>query len=357
MARSPFDIVKFRWYFGASWFVLALAYVLVIERLSDSGWPFAFTESIVTWLLLLPAAYLSFIMPRFYFPASVWYIYVPVISAMFSYGCAWLASYILPYFLHNGTIDLTDPFFGMRWFVGLMLLFGTFTGSVLWSRSGEKEDASKRQAEINEKMRDAELHKLQHQLQPHFLFNSLNSINALIQIEPDQARNMVQKLSDFLRFTLKRADEQWVSLEHEMEYLGLYLDIEKIRFKHRLDLSIEIHHDAEPHLIPTLILQPIVENAIKFGLYGTTGKVQISLQAACINNQLQVTVTNPFDTDMLPSSGGTGFGLKSVRRRLQLLYNRNDLLQTSHNENIYTTRLVIPVLKHENRNSNESHSH
>jgi signal transduction histidine kinase len=351
MARSPFDIVKFRWYFGAAWFVLALAYVLVIRRLTGYGWAFAFEESAVTWVLLLPAIALSFVLPRFYFPANVWYIYVPVISAMVSYCCAWLASYLVPYFLTEGLIDLTDPFFGIRWFIGFMLLFGTFTGSVLWSRSGEKEDASKRQAEINEKMRDAELHKLQHQLQPHFLFNSLNSINALIQIEPDQARSMVQKLSDFLRFTLKRADEQWVSLEHEMEYLGLYLDIEKIRFKHRLDLTIDIHNEAEPHLIPTLILQPIVENAIKFGLYGTTGKVQISLEAVFVNHQIQITITNPFDTDMLPSSGGTGFGLKSVRRRLQLLYNRNDLLQTGHTENIYTTRLIIPVLKHENRRS------
>ena len=119
--------------------------------------------------------------------------------------------------------------------------------------------------------KESELFKLRQQLQPHFLFNSLNSINALIGNRPDEARKMVQQLSDFLRGTIKKEETQWVTLQEEMQYLQLYLDIEKVRFGNRLSTAIEIGEDVSEMTLPALILQPIVENAIKFGLYDTTG--------------------------------------------------------------------------------------
>src|SRR5690606_26260909 len=88
-------------------------------------------------------------------------------------------------------------------------------------------------------VREAELQKLQQQLQPHFLFNCLNSVNAMITIKPEEAKKMVLHLSDFLRITMKRADDHWVSLEEEWNYLQLYLDIEKVRFGHRLEVITE----------------------------------------------------------------------------------------------------------------------
>lgn len=341
MAQSPFEHTKFRWCFSAAWLLLLTAYTPVIHAIYGTGWYASGADSLITFLVLLPVIGLCLLMPGYYLPGKFWYIYVPVISALFACFTAWLSQIISGYFFPEA-IPQTG-FFALRWFTGFILLMGVFTGSVLWVRSGEKADAGKRQAELNEKMRDAELHKLQHQLQPHFLFNSLNSINALVQVDPDQAQNMVQKLSDFLRFTLRRADEQWVSVEHEMEYLNLYLEIEKIRFRHRLDLQVNIQPETQAQKLPTLILQPIVENAIKFGLYGTTGRVSISLNAVMEKSRVKITVTNPFDTEMLASNGGTGFGLKAVRRRLQLLYNRNDLLLTGHHENIYTTTVIIPI--------------
>lgn len=344
MTRSPWH-PKFWWLFACAWLVLASAYALMLYAIVPIDRGSIVFEAAASFLMILPVLILSLVLPRFYFPARTWYVYVLVISAALAYVFSWLTHELV--FNRIWPLRYSNSVFGVRTFTYFVLILSVLIGGILWNRSGEKEEAGKRQAEINEKMRDAELHKLQHQLQPHFLFNSLNSINALIQIEPQQARDMVQKLSDFLRFTLKRADEQWVSLEHEMDYLNLYLDIEKIRFRHRLELSVNLSPQALPHLIPTLILQPVVENAIKFGLYGTTGNVRITLNAVVRNNQVQVTVTNPFDTDMLPSNGGTGFGLKAIGRRLQLLYNRNDLLQTRHHENIYTTVLNIPIKKDE----------
>lgn len=207
-------------------------------------------------------------------------------------------------------------------------------------------ESEMRESSANEILREAELNKLQQQLQPHFLFNSLNSINVLIINRPDEAREMIQKLSDFLRATLKRSNEQWVLLKDEIEYLNLYLDIEKVRFGHRLDIKLDIAQEVLDQKIPTLLLQPIVENAIKFGLYGTTQKVVIEFRAVLEKELIKIIISNPFDREMLPEKG-TGFGLNGIKRRLYLLYARNDLLETtSTQENIFITTLKTPV-KHD----------
>jgi LytS/YehU family sensor histidine kinase len=186
------------------------------------------------------------------------------------------------------------------------------------------------------------LYKLRQQLQPHFLFNSLNSISALITIQPAQARKMIQQLSDFLRGTLKREDNQWISLEDELQHLQLYLDIEKVRFGHRLNTTMIKEETTGKLQLPSMLLQPLVENAIKFGLYDTTEPVTISVVAAQENNYLVITIQNPFDPETSSPKQGTGFGLSSVQRRLYLLFARNDLLHTRHTDNQFTTVIKIP---------------
>jgi LytS/YehU family sensor histidine kinase len=183
---------------------------------------------------------------------------------------------------------------------------------------------------------------LRQQMQPHFLFNSLNSINALIGTRPEEARKMVQQLSDFLRGTLKKEETQWVTLQEELQYLQLYLEIEKVRFGNRLATVIENDEITKQMKLPALLLQPIVENAIKFGLYDTTGETVIGIHTMKEENNLMVKVTNPFDPETSTSNQGTGFGLKSVQRRLYLLFGRNDLLITEKKENIFTITVKIP---------------
>jgi LytS/YehU family sensor histidine kinase len=191
-------------------------------------------------------------------------------------------------------------------------------------------------------VKDAELRKLQLQLQPHFLFNCLNSINALILVRPDEGRKMVQNLSDFLRTTIKRADEQWISFRDEWDYIESYLEIEKIRFGHRLDVQLNLEEESYTWKMPTLLLQPLIENAIKFGLYGTTEKVTIKVESTLENQLLKIIITNPFDRDMQPQKG-SGFGLNGMQRRLYLLFARNDLLETSIHENIFTVIIKLPM--------------
>lgn len=189
-----------------------------------------------------------------------------------------------------------------------------------------KQDSFTEQEQHSLQLRkEAELFKLRQQLHPHFLFNSLNSINALIGKEPKQARVMVQQLSEFLRHTLKKEDNDLITIQEELDDLRIYLSIEQVRFGHRLTIEESIHADCLEAKIPPFLLQPLVENAIKYGLYGTTGQVNITISGTLSNNQFTFTITNPYDPDAV-NTKGTGFGLESVKRRLYLLFARNDLL-------------------------------
>lgn len=229
----------------------------------------------------------------------------------------------------------------VRFAISLVVIVAVATSSLFYRRLKEQHEADERKESTAAMIREAELQKLQLQLQPHFLFNALNSINALIIVKPEEARKMVYHLSDFLRTTIKRADEHWITLREEWEYLQLYLDIEKVRFGHRLDVVTKFENESLDWKIPTLLLQPIVENAIKFGLYGTTEKVAITLNANGESGMLHLIVTNPFDSESSPAKG-SGFGLSGIKRRLYLLFARNDLLETKVEENLFTVVLKIP---------------
>jgi len=189
-------------------------------------------------------------------------------------------------------------------------------------------------------LKEAELFKLRQQLQPHFLYNSLNSISALIMIAPDKAQEMIGKLSDFLRSSVRREAEDTLPVKDELVYMQSYLDIESVRFGDRLQVDFEIEYTDDAK-IPPFLLQPILENAIKFGLYGKTGTVCIIVHFVLEGPFLVITITNPYDANTQPPKG-TGFGLEGIRRRLYLLYARTDLLETVKDEQFFTTILKIP---------------
>mgnify|MGYP003694002953 CR=1 FL=1 len=160
-------------------------------------------------------------------------------------------------------------------------------------------------------------------------------------MKPDEARKMVQQLSDFLRGTMRKRRKSADQFSEELEYLKLYLEIEKVRFGYRLKTELDIAEESLRWKIPSLLLQPIMENAIKFGLYGTTGEVTIALRARVIDKYLVIAVMNPYDADMqMPT--GTGFGLNSVKGRLYLLFARSDLVEINKEKNYFVVVIKIP---------------
>lgn len=227
---------------------------------------------------------------------------------------------------------------------GLAFLILILAALLMWLKqifeNQRKED--ERELQMLKIAKDAELNSLRLQLQPHFLFNSLNSISSLAGSNPDKAREMIQQLSDFLRGTIKTEASGNILLSEELEHIRLYLEIEKVRFGHRLITTIDYDAKCLEYHLPPLVLQPVIENAIKYGLYGTLGEVEILIKIHCSNEELQIVINNPYDDSLNTGSKGVGFGLSGLKRRLYLIYSRNDLVKTSQSEGKYITLITIP---------------
>ncbi len=287
---------------------------------------------------------------RYYLPRGQQYINIFSICLFLSIVWLLLIKWLLGLVLggYDGYNNILHHSLSIRFSIAFLLLGCITMISMLWYNQQEQKEYESRKTDAEKMTKEAELFKLRQQLQPHFLFNSLNSINALIGSRPVEARKMVQQLSDFLRGTLKKEDTQWVTFREELQYLQLYLDIEKVRFGNRLATEITAGEEVNGLKLPALLLQPVVENAIKFGLYDTTGETVIRIIATKEDGNLVVRVMNPFDPETSSPRQGTGFGLNSVQRRLYLLFARNDLLITESKENIFTTIIKIPQAAEQN---------
>jgi len=199
-----------------------------------------------------------------------------------------------------------------------------------------------REAQLESLVKETELKMLRSQINPHFLFNSLNSISSLTITDPEKARDMVVKLSEFMRYALSRKDEQPVSLQNELENLRLYLDIEKVRFGDKLTTEEIIENNCLDFKIPVMLLQPLYENAVKHGVYESTESVRIVTKAKTIDGYIEITISNNFDP--APSlKRGTGTGLLNVTRRLELFYGNKASIRTSKENGVYTVNLYIPA--------------
>ena len=349
MAKQSF--FKAQIFFNAIlwWAIISTVYSLILTGTLKS---FHLTtiqiviDALISNILLGGACLLIVNNMRYYLPRQEKYWYVIIISLGLSGVSTLVARVILwSIFMHDEYYnDALSQTSGVRFFISCLMIACMAILSLLWFTQKEHTIANDRKTDVEKLAREAELFKLRQQLQPHFLFNSLNSINALIGTQPEQARKMINQLSDFLRGTLKKEDQQWVILSDEFQYLELYLDIEKVRFGHRLSSSIINDEETKLMKLPPMLLQPLVENAIKFGLYDTMGDVTISIEAKKEDAYLLITVQNPFDPETSQPKKGIGFGLSSVQRRLYLLFARNDLLKTKTDNNLFTTIVKIPQL-------------
>lgn len=317
-------------------------YAFILEQVFKISFAQSMVESAVASAFLFGTAFISINVLRFYSPSRDRILYVLSLAVAFSgvvvLGDVLIMNHVLATLVDVSIVQQSKFMLGGFAFLinGGTLGFGLYINAL---QDQQEVIAKHHQAETLNK--EAELLKLRHQLQPHFLFNSLNSINALITIQPKEARKMVQQLSEFLRGTIRADEQSLVTIEKELKHLELYLKIEKVRFGHRLNTLIELDEAVNTMLIPSLLLQPLMENAIKFGLYGTTEMVDIVLDIKLENKLLTLVISNPIDLDV-KSQKGTGFGLSSIKRRLFLLYGRADLLTTSQSDTTFSATLKIP---------------
>lgn len=314
---------------------------LLLNEIFKLEWKPALIDGAISAAFISLAGFIIINTLSFYHPHKKQMPYLIIGVAGFAYLSA-LGSELTVQSISEEQLIYQSDFHSLRIVLSTLITFIIFT--IIWFQTSKRttiEDDARRAA--TEKMaREAELASLRQQLQPHFLFNSLNSINALIGSQPAKARSMVQQLSDFLRGTIKKDDSQLVPLFEELQQLRLYLEIEKVRFGHRLSTNMDSDNASLSAKLPPLLMQPVVENAIKFGLYDTVGETIINIKTKLENAQLLIEVENPFDPSTASPRQGTGFGLSSLQRRLYLLYGRNDLLTTEQNETTFLTRIIIP---------------
>ncbi|HYH86730.1 MAG TPA: histidine kinase [Pyrinomonadaceae bacterium] len=228
---------------------------------------------------------------------------------------------------------------------GLLLLLNQVFRFYRRFREGEL-----RASQLETQLTQAQLQALKMQLHPHFLFNTLHSISALVHKDPDTADRMIARLGDFLRLTLENSGAQEVSLQKELEFLKCYLEIERIRFQDRLTTSLDIEPRALDAPVPNLILQPIVENALRHGVSqrATPGHVAISAKRHNGSLRIEVRDNGPGLRAISKPNGRSreGLGLSNTRARLAQLYGEAHRFELSNApEGGLVVTLEIPVIK------------
>ncbi|MES2073192.1 MAG: histidine kinase [Pseudomonadota bacterium] len=202
--------------------------------------------------------------------------------------------------------------------------------------------AERRAAESRLLARDAELQVLRTQINPHFLFNSLNSISALTAIDGLAARSMTIELAQFFRQTLALSEKQYIPLADEIALCQNFLAIEKIRFGKKLGSDIAIAGNAQRALIPPMILQPLVENAIKHGIRDLVDGGTVTMTALVREQWLHIAIGNPVDSQ--PSAtAGNGLGLKNIRQRFASLYGERARVSWTLADGRFSVEMVIPL--------------
>jgi len=213
----------------------------------------------------------------------------------------------------------------------------------LVSNNQKLQERMQQEERLKVLVRDAELNMLKSQINPHFLFNSLNSISSLTMSNPDEARDMIIRLSDFLRYSLKHRENEYVPLKEELGRMKDYLAIEKIRFGEKLLYVFKISGECEEFPVPTMIFQPLFENAIRHSVYESTDPVTIHFDCVPDKGYMRTVISNDYDPEV-PSRKGTGVGLQNVRQRIELAYQDKGSVHWQGEKGIFKVTILFPRL-------------
>jgi two-component system, LytTR family, sensor kinase len=317
-------------------------------------WTHLFITTLLAWLVWAPATPVVVRLGRRYPPVqwrpySTWLVHLAACGTLCFLSALWNA----------GAEELLNP-----WAVSsapfahlaLKTFYNSLVSSALLyiiilaiSYVLDSRDRLARQqtetARLNEQLTKAQLSALRRQIEPHFLFNSLNAIAGLVrERRNDAAVSMIAGLSDFLRRVLEDSNRQQVPLSEEIEFLQKYLDIQKVRFAERLQLSVDVPSELLPAQVPSLILQPMVENAVKHGIAKRTQGGAIRIAAFRSNGMLTLSVYN--DGPKLPADwqdSHSGIGISNARTRLQSLYgDRFELSMQNHDPGGVEATVSVP---------------
>jgi len=272
------------------------------------------------------------------------HIATAAISAAVWVGMAWaLAKPFEQSVAPEGGVRLTSEQMGLIFVLGLLVYLLSVAIHYLFVASEESRAAERRALEAEVAARDAELQALKAQLNPHFLFNSLNSVASLAGSDPGRARTMCIELGDYLRGTLNESGATLQPLEAELAMVRRFLNVESVRYGDRLLVVEEIDDDCLAYVVPPLLLQPLVENALKHGIAQLVGGGEVLIGARCRGDQLALWVENPVDPDDR-SRSGAGVGLAIVRQRLAKVFAGDARLRHGRSGDSYRAEIILPAV-------------
>ncbi len=332
----------------AAWLVLAAAQAVILVFTQELAWGLALLDGL-TFNTMYAALGVSY----WFMVKALAGDNVSFLRTVENHGFAALATSLL--WIGAGYVILTHVFSPGREYVaflkatlvwrgliGILNYFITISLYHLYILSVRLRQRAVKEAELKTLVKEAELRSLRFQVNPHFIFNSLNSVNSLTLTNPEKAGEMTVKLGNFLRYTLAKGDQKTSLLREELDSMRLYLDIEKVRFGDKIEYDERCPESCRSMKIPGMILQPLFENAIKHGVYESLTPVKIRFDCQRDGDFLKMRLQNSLDDENIQRTGA-GIGLKNVRDRLERMYGMKNLFAIEKTDGYFTVRLFIPV--------------
>jgi len=338
---------NYRTVYWLIWISLGLLYCCLLIFVWSIEWQLALVDAVVFTLLFAVMGVAVWYIVRFSDVDSA-NLFNTIIShiiagALLVFTVVLIAESVIPlvYPAQADSYTISSEYHIYRLVIGGLLYILTAVNFYLIVYYEEYRSRKLREQELDTHLKSAELNLLKAQINPHFIFNSLNSVSSLTLTDPGKAHEMVIQLADFLRYSIRKDADQLELLAKEIEAIELFLAIEKTRYGDRLDVELDCSKEIADKTVPALILQPLIENAIKYSLHETDIASAIKLECGLDGSMLVISISNNYDKSSVVRKG-EGIGLKNVKARLGLVYGRYDLLEIIDADDMFTVKIKFP---------------
>ena len=332
-----------------AWVVLISIQTLAFFQLFDVSWLYALVDSLIFGCIyfLIGIGTWYFIRYKGFEKNKMLSLIVEHLASAFILVSLWVfgGTYILS-LMFSASVDYVNLLWGsIGWRYGNGFLFYIILVFVyyLYANYMQHQERKENEMKLRSTLQNTEIDLLRSKLNPHFLFNSLNSLNFLIQTDTEKASKMLVQLADFLRFSIEKDKQKEVDLKDELANLERYMAIEQVRFGDRLKFFKNIEEDTLNMKLPAMLLQPLLENAIKYGLGSKLDNVEVKVLGKVKNDDLVLEIENIFDQSVNVRKG-SGQGIENVRKRLEMIYNKTAGFQISKTGNSFNVSIVIPQI-------------
>lgn len=351
MGHPFFKNLRFFGLYMALWATVSVTHFAILWLNYSVSMPQALFDAIVSNLLFCAIGISLWVPLKFYSPDRfrVFNIIINHVTTMSITILIWLGLVVIILKFSSGSGFYTNFLLASlpsRAISGFFYYAITVMAYYLIGYNNDIQEKLSNEGRLKDKIREAELNMLKSQINPHFLFNSLNSISFLTISDPPKAQEMVIKLSDFMRYSVSQTAHNFTSLHAELENIRRYLEIEQIRFGDKLQFDVEVKNQCLEAQLPAMILQPLYENAVKHGVYDSLEAISIRTECSCDHNFLYLKIWNNMDTEKSVKKGN-GIGLRNISERLKLIYQTDGLIITRSDQTWFEVQVSFPQLQNQ----------